>query len=183
MEILPFRPFSKLLSWPKHSGIRLLSGFMRVGILPAAPLPGGVKVARRLVKPFGVGANPTLAAIFQGVMSAADGLPRKEEDGSASLPTLTISDDWQSSNAPVPKTERASGLRGCNSYTIRHFSKPSTKGNPMKPVLRYQSQLLFRRSSKPNRVIRIRPVELRFSFRPVRFGLKPQIKTYECKST
>src|SRR5882762_2964111 len=28
----------------------------------------------------------------------------------------------------------------------------------MKPVLRYQSQLLFRKSYKPNRLIRIRPV-------------------------
>jgi hypothetical protein len=37
---------------------------MQVGILPTAPLPGGVKVARRSVKPFGVGASPTLAAIF-----------------------------------------------------------------------------------------------------------------------
>lgn len=46
----------------------------------------------------------------------------------------------------------------------------------MKPVLRYQSQLLFRRSYKPNRILRIRPVKLRFSFRPVRFGMKPQIK-------
>lgn len=46
----------------------------------------------------------------------------------------------------------------------------------MKPVLRYQSQLLFRKSYKPNRVLRIRPTKLRFSFRPVRFGLKPQIK-------
>ena len=27
----------------------------------------------------------------------------------------------------------------------------------MKPVIRYQSQLLFRKSYKPNRVIRIRP--------------------------
>src|SRR5882762_6333709 len=35
---------------------------MQVGILPAAPLPGGVKVARRFVKPHGVGASPTLAA-------------------------------------------------------------------------------------------------------------------------
>jgi hypothetical protein len=49
----------------------------------------------------------------------------------------------------------------------------------MKPVLRYQSQLLFRKSYKPSR-LRIRPVKLNFSFRPVRFGLKPQIKTYEC---
>ena len=51
----------------------------------------------------------------------------------------------------------------------------------MKPVLRYQSQLLFRKSYKPNRVIRIRPTKLKFIFRPVRFGLKPQFKTYECE--
>jgi hypothetical protein len=53
----------KLLPWSNTSGIRLLSGTMQVEILPAAPLPGGVKVARRPVKPFGVGASPTLAAI------------------------------------------------------------------------------------------------------------------------
>ena len=101
-----------------------------MGILPAAPLPGGVKVARRPVKPFGVGASPTLAANFQGVMSAADGLHRKEEDAGATPATLTISDGWQSSNAPVPKTERASGLRGCNPYTIRQFPKPQRKEIP-----------------------------------------------------
>ena len=53
----------------------------------------------------------------------------------------------------------------------------------MKPVLRYQSQLLFRKSYKPNRVLRIKPVKLNIEFRPVRFGVKPQIKTYECDST
>lgn len=53
----------------------------------------------------------------------------------------------------------------------------------MRSTIRYQSQLLFRKSYKPNRVIRIRPVKLRFSFRPLRFGLKPQIKTYECNTT
>ncbi len=78
---------------------------MQVRILPAAPLPGSVKVARRPVKPFGVGASPTLAAIFQGVMSAADGLVRNEEVAGATRATLTNSDGWQSSNAPVPKTE------------------------------------------------------------------------------
>ena len=50
----------------------------------------------------------------------------------------------------------------------------------MKPVLRHQSQLLFRKSYKPNRVIRIRQAKLHFVFRPVRFGVKPQIKMYEC---
>jgi hypothetical protein len=37
----------------------------------------------------------------------------------------------------------------------------------MKPVMRYQSQLLFRKSYKPNRVIRIRPTGKRsLVFRP-----------------
>ena len=53
----------------------------------------------------------------------------------------------------------------------------------MKPVLRYQSQLLFRKSYKPNRVIRIRPaVKLSFVFRPAAFGVKPKIKPYECET-
>ena len=47
----------------------------------------------------------------------------------------------------------------------------------MKPVLRYQSQLLFRKSYKPYRVLRIKPAKLRFEFHPVRFGVKPQVKT------
>jgi len=49
----------------------------------------------------------------------------------------------------------------------------------MRTVVRYQSQLLFRKSYKPNRVLRIRPTRLRFRFRSVRFGVKPQINTYE----
>ena len=52
----------------------------------------------------------------------------------------------------------------------------------MKPVLRYQSQLLFRKSYKPNRVLRIKPAKSNFEFHPVRFGVKPQIKMYECES-
>jgi len=48
----------------------------------------------------------------------------------------------------------------------------------MKPVTRYQSRLLFRKSYKPNRVIRIRPAaRLNFVFRPARqFGSKPQME-------
>jgi hypothetical protein len=50
----------------------------------------------------------------------------------------------------------------------------------MKPVIRYQSQLLFRKSYKPNRPLRIKPVvKLSFTFRPMRFGLKPKIINYE----
>jgi len=46
----------------------------------------------------------------------------------------------------------------------------------MKPVIRYQSQLLFRKSYKPDRVLRIRPAKLHFEFQTVRFGVKPKIK-------
>jgi hypothetical protein len=53
-------------------------------------MPDSVKVARRPVKPFGVGASPTLAAILQGVMSVADGLAWNEEVAGASPATLTI---------------------------------------------------------------------------------------------
>ena len=53
----------------------------------------------------------------------------------------------------------------------------------MRPVRRFQSQLLFRNGYKTNRVIRIRPAaKLNFSFRSVRFGLKPEVTSYECKS-
>ena len=51
-----------VLPWSNTSGIRLLNGTMQVEVLPAAPLPDSVKVARRFVKPHGVGASPTLAA-------------------------------------------------------------------------------------------------------------------------
>ena len=48
----------------------------------------------------------------------------------------------------------------------------------MKPVIRYQSKLPIRISFKPNRVIRIRLApKLTVVFRPVGFGLKPEIKT------
>ena len=49
----------------------------------------------------------------------------------------------------------------------------------MKPIIRYRSQLLFRRSYKPTCRLRIRPNgKLNLVFRPVnRFGAKPQIAT------
>jgi hypothetical protein len=47
----------------------------------------------------------------------------------------------------------------------------------MKPVIRYQSQLLIRRSYKPNRLLRFRPMrKLNVTFVPEkRFGAKPKI--------
>jgi len=45
----------------------------------------------------------------------------------------------------------------------------------MKPVMRYQSQLLFRRSYKPNRVFRTRPIpRLKIAFYASRSGPKPR---------
>jgi len=52
----------------------------------------------------------------------------------------------------------------------------------MKPVTQYQSKLLLRRCYKPIR-IRIKPAKLIFVFRPARFGVKRQIKTYERDTT
>lgn len=48
----------------------------------------------------------------------------------------------------------------------------------MKPVVRYQSQLLFRKSYKPNRLFRKGPMaKPSITFRPMRrFGLKPQLE-------
>jgi hypothetical protein len=41
----------------------------------------------------------------------------------------------------------------------------------MKPVIRYQSQLLFRKSYKPTRIMRIRPgVKQSLVFRPAHVG-------------
>ena len=49
----------------------------------------------------------------------------------------------------------------------------------MKPIIRYRSQLLFRKSRRPTRGIRIRPgTKLSFVFRPVnRFSAKPRLVT------
>jgi len=50
----------------------------------------------------------------------------------------------------------------------------------MKPVLRYQSQLLFRKSYKPTRVIRMRPAgKLNLVFRPSRAG--PRVESHACE--
>jgi hypothetical protein len=36
----------------------------------------------------------------------------------------------------------------------------------MKPIIRYRSQLLYRHSYKPPRVLRVRPGAIRLSYRP-----------------
>jgi len=47
----------------------------------------------------------------------------------------------------------------------------------MRQVIRYQSQLLFRKSYKPIRIIRIRPVpKLNLVFRPPRAGPPTRMK-------
>jgi hypothetical protein len=87
--------------------------------------------------------------------------------------------------ALLKNIERGAFFRACSiqaqiaepkCFALRFFSSNPNKRKPMKPVLRYQSQLLYRRSYKPRRAIRIRPTgRLNFVFRPVhRFGVKPQ---------
>ena len=60
------------LPWSNTSGIRLLNGTMQAEVLPQRQfnlqlfeMLGGVKVARRFVKPHGAGASPALAANFR----------------------------------------------------------------------------------------------------------------------
>ena len=62
--ILPFRPFqiAAVVEHMRHPPSKRNDA----GGNPAgSAMPGGVKVARRPVKPFGVGASPTLAAIWK----------------------------------------------------------------------------------------------------------------------
>ncbi len=62
--------------------------------------------------------------------------------------------------------------------TNRDRGVAKAKGNTMKPEIRYRSQLLFTKSYKPSRVIRIRPAQkAALVVRPARAG--PQINTYE----
>jgi hypothetical protein len=54
-------------------------------------------------------------------------------------------------------------------------TKTTTQGNSMRPTIRYQRQPLFRKSYKPNRIIRVRPAaKWNLLFRHSRAG--PQIK-------
>ena len=45
----------------------------------------------------------------------------------------------------------------------------------MKPVVRYRSQLLYRRSYKPTRVLRARPDVARLSYRPARIKCRAKL--------
>src|SRR5450755_4187055 len=115
---------------------------MQVEILPAAPLPGGVKVARRFVKPHGVGASPTLAANF---------------GRQADISWLHLS----------RKQDRH--RRGRSITDAFRQTKPTTKGNLMRPAIYNQRPLLFRKSYKPNRIIRVLPAtKWNLMFRPSR---------------
>jgi hypothetical protein len=78
-------------------------------------------------------------------------------------------------------TARLAGESNGDTNRSSTNNRLNPKGNPMKPMFTYRDRLLFRRSDKPNRILRIRPAKLNFIFRPVRFGLKPKITEYECK--
>ena len=87
---------------------------VRVGAIPAAaaifmrlkPQETGTGLLIRFGE-VATTSGRTISFHLQGVLSAADGLPRKEEDAGATPAALTKfwMDGWQSSNAPVPKTE------------------------------------------------------------------------------
>ncbi len=87
MEILPFRPFSNAVvaEHIRHpSSKRIYAGENPAGSANQL-LPGGVKVARRPVKPFGVGASPTLAANFR-VYCQSRRVGIRNEEGACARP-------------------------------------------------------------------------------------------------
>ena len=151
---------------------------MQVGILPAAPLPDSVKVARRPVKPLVL----VRVQVWQPISGCNVSSRRPpSEGGGRECNSLHPDHFWKAGRyklaAPVLKTGSAS-QRSEHYRRLPPILQPSTKGSPMKPVLRNQSQLLFRKSYKPNRIVRIRPIaKPNFIFRPMRrFGLKPQLE-------
>ena len=122
-------------------------------------MPGGVKVARRFVKPHGVGASPTLAAKIQGVMSAADGLVRNEEVAGASpaaRTNLECQPDertwWQFANTlganecvPLGKWRKSTAFRhyfsaGPGSVT-RHADQPSLRASARQAILHLRARV------------------------------------------
>ena len=158
---------------------------MQVEILPAAPLPGSVKVAQRPVKPL-VLVRVQVWQPFQGVMSVADGLVRIEEGACARLRCNSCHPDHLTEGRQIQAgctcPENRIGIAEVGALptpSAKHIT--TTKGNPMRPTTRYQSQLLPRRGYKLNQVNRNRPApRLNLVFRPARAG--PQIKTYECET-
>ncbi len=71
--------------------------------------------------------------------------------------------------------------------SVNSVSCSKRKENSMKTSIAYTRPPAARRSApfsksyKPNHVIRIRPTKLCFVFRPVRFGVKPEITVSDCR--
>ena len=155
---------------------------MQVGTLSAAPLPGSVKVARRPVKPL-VLVRVQVWQPFSGCnVSSRWALARghSSERGGRRCNSCHPDHFGWLAEQQCPGPENRVSLRAASVQSLHHppISETSTKGNTMKSVIRYQSQLLYGRSYKPNRVIRLRPTaKLNLVFRPVRrFGVKPQLE-------
>ena len=166
-----------MLPWSNTSGIRLLSGTMQVELLPAAPLPGGVKVARRPVKPLVL----VRVQVWQPISGCNVSSRRPpSEGGGRECNSLHPDHFGWLAEQQCPGPENRVSLRAAWVQSLHHppISKPLTKGNSMRSTIRYQSQLLFRKSYKRNRLIRLRPMaKPSVTFRPVRrFGLKPQLE-------
>jgi hypothetical protein len=84
---------------------------------------------------------------------------------------------------PLSRRRQPTGLpHPVASVIVPQPTTTQTKGSSLKPILRSRSQMLFRRSIQPKRILRIRPAKLKFIFRPTRFGVKPKIKLHECQT-
>ena len=119
-----------------------------------------------------VGALPTPSAkLVEGRASNVES--RNVSQRKSCLRLLTSTFDPSRPVAQKQSTRLITGRRRSVTCRDDHFFKPSTKENPMKPVIRYQSQLPFRKSYKPDRLIRVRLAQRAVKgFRPVRIHVE-----------
>ena len=152
MKILLLRPFQKSCRGRNRRGVRLLNELMQVQLLPAAPissLPGSVKVARRPVKPFGVGASPTLAANFRVYCQQSRRVGIRNEEVAGATPATLTSCGRQADISWLHLSRKQGPKTGGRSITgaFRHLTINPQESHMT--IAQYLPQWLRNRLSKP----------------------------------
>ena len=125
------------------------------------------------------GETPSASAIFSGC-NVSSRRPRSERGGRRCNSCHPDHFGWLAEQqCPGPENRVRFTPAWVAIPTPSAKSQPLTKGTKMKPIIRYQSQLLYRKSYKPIRIIHIRPDAKAMRYPFSRAG--PQSKTYECK--
>lgn len=119
----------------KRRGVRLLNESMQVQLLPAAPLPGGVKVARRPVKPLVL----VRVQAWQPIQTriAEFGMCNIRSHASSLVPFRTPHSAFRNFGRQAdtswlhPSRKRCRSIRGGSiTHAFRHLPKPQRKEIP-----------------------------------------------------